>query len=82
MEQDSDPLESQCTQDGVVGFAFLFLILVEGFGPERIANRFPRPLNETLAHERRTRIPPVYPGLFATTLQHRCHPGTLLDVPG
>ncbi len=77
-EDDPDPLEGECSNNGIVRFSPGFLLLIISPGPEGVSNRQPGPFNKDLPQEGRTTVAPVGPALLAATFDHRCDTTVLL----
>ena len=51
-------------------FAALFLLVVIGVRPERIAHGLAGPFNKALAQKGRRSVTPMHPGLFTAALKY------------
>ena len=59
--EDSDPLEGQSTDRGVMGRSLGAVLVIEGSRPERAHDGLRGPLDERLSDERRASPTPVHP---------------------
>ena len=80
--QDSDPLEGESTEGGLMVHASSLATSVKGVGPEGARNGLPDPFDEGLAEEGGAAIAPVDGGLVATAFGDRRHAGVLLQRGG
>ena len=67
-KDDADPFEGQDADSAVVGFTFLTLGLIEGFGPFGARDRLAGELVKGLAEELWAEQSPMYPAGFSTAL--------------
>ncbi len=69
-EDDPDPLESECPNNGIVRLPPGLLLLIVSPGPEGVPNRYPGPFDKGLSQEGRTTVAPVRPALLPAFLDH------------
>src|ERR1041384_2754981 len=78
--ENSNPFESERSEDDLMGFALGDHILVVGSGPRAVNDRLSGPFHESLAQELRGLPAPVSPKLMSAFFPHRGHPGELLQT--
>ena len=79
---DTDPLEGQRTQRGLMGRSARTLLRVVGFGPVAVRNGKGGPFHEGLAQELGALQPPMDPRLVAAALGDRSNPRLALELAG
>src|SRR5438874_8529802 len=73
-EEDTDPFVSQGADDDPVAFLGGLVHLVEGAGPEAVADRFIGVLDEALVDKERPRVTAMGDGRLAAAFEHGGNP--------
>lgn len=80
--EDTDPLEGECAQGGLVAHAASSTSLIERLRPKGTRHGLTDPLDEGLAQEGRTGEAPMDPGFVAAPLRDRSDAGVFLEGSG